>query len=90
MHSEDGAERLAEAFKAAISDTEYRLQMCKNGLDMNVNKDRLTYAVEAVRVLATVENRWNRIYCGKIAAEVGVGRESIFSTGAGSCDRPGK
>lgn len=25
MHSEDGAERLAEAFKAAISDTEYRL-----------------------------------------------------------------
>lgn len=38
MHPKDGAERLAEAFKAAISDTEYRLQMCKNGLDMNVNR----------------------------------------------------
>lgn len=80
MHSEDGAERLAEAFKAAISDTEYRLQMCKNGLDMNVNKDRLTYAVEAVRVLATVENPVEQdLFAAQIAAEVGVGRESILA-----------
>lgn len=80
MHPKDGAERLAEAFKAAISDTEYRLQMCKNGLDMNVNKDRLTYAVEAVRVLATVENPVEQdLFAAQIAAEVGVGRESILA-----------
>lgn len=80
MHPKDGAEHLAEAFKAAISDTEYRLQMCKNGLDMNVNKDRLTYAVEAVRVLATVENPVEQdLFAAQIAAEVGVGRESILA-----------
>ena len=47
---------------------------------MNVNKDRLTYAVEAVRVLATVENPVEQgLFAAQIAAEVGVGRESILA-----------
>lgn len=43
-------------------------------------KDRLTYAVEAVRVLATVENPVEQdLFAAQIAAEVGVGRESILA-----------
>ncbi len=73
----------AVAFKNLLdksgNDVEYRLFKLKQGYDLNTTDGRFAYLSQAVKVLASIDNRMEQdIYASKIAEEVNVGKASIM------------
>lgn len=74
----------AAAFKNLLdksgNDVEYRLFKLKQGYDLNTTDGRFAYLSQAVKVLASIDNRMEQdIYASKIAEEVNVGKASIMT-----------
>lgn len=78
LHPEDGTQRLTELFNGAPSDTNYRLNTAKAGLNLQVPDDAMQYMNRAVAVLATLKNPIEReVYSGEVAKATGISKESI-------------
>lgn len=74
----------AAAFKNLLdncgNDVEYRLFKLKQGYDLNTTDGRFAYLSQAVKVLASIDNRMEQdIYASKIAEEVNVSKASIMA-----------
>ncbi len=62
------------------NDVEYRLFKLKQNCDLTTTDGRFSYLSQAVRVLASIDNRMEQdIYASKIAEEVNVGKASIMA-----------
>lgn len=75
----DGAARLQAIFDEAPNDTEYRLEQCKVGLNLEKANEKLAYLNAAVDVLTSLPDAMERdVYAGQLASETGVNKESIL------------
>ncbi len=75
-----GVEKMRSILSGAMNDTEFRLSQAKEHLDLQVADDRLSYANEAVKILATLSNPIERdLYASKIANETGVSKSAVLS-----------
>jgi DNA primase len=75
-----GPEKMKKLMDNAITLVEFKLSNLKKNIDMSTTDGKISYLNSAATVLAKLDNSIERdFYINKIAAELGVGVESIYS-----------
>lgn len=75
-----GPEKMKKLMDNAITLVEFKLSNLKKNIDMTTTDGKISYLNSAANVLAKLDNSIERdFYINKIAAELGVGVESIYS-----------
>lgn len=66
----EGSEAMEKAIEASLPLVEYRVERCKDGLDMSNQHDRLRFISSAVPILATIESITDRDYYVRLYARM--------------------
>ncbi len=75
-----GPEKMRAILSGAMNDTEFQLSRAKENLSLETEDDKLSYANEAVKILASVPNPIERdLYASKISEETGVAKPTILA-----------
>lgn len=75
-----GPEKMKKLMDNAITLVEFKLSNLKKNIDMSTTDGKISYLNSAATILAKLDNSIERdFYINKIAAELGVGVESIYS-----------
>ena len=75
-----GPEKMKKLMDNAITLVEFKLSNLKKNIDMSTTDGKISYLNSAATVLAKLDNSIERdFYINKIATELGVGVESIYS-----------
>lgn len=86
-----GAERFGLILNRSEGAVNFRLQSCRDGLDMNDEEDKVTYLRRAVKVLAEISGDMEReIYISKLSEEQNISRGIISARVAGEMSRSKK
>ncbi len=79
-NGDKGAAAFKNLLEKSGNDVEYRLFKLKQNCDLTTTDGRFSYLSQAVKVLASIENRMEQdIYASKIAEEVNVSKASIMA-----------
>lgn len=75
-----GATRFKALLDGAVTDTEYKLHIISEGIDMTTSDGKIDYLKKAVSVLASLHDDLSKeLYAGKLAELCGVSKETILS-----------
>lgn len=75
-----GATRFKALLDGAVTDTEYKLHIASEGIDMTTSDGKIEYLKKAISVLATLNDDLSKeLYAGKLAELCGVSKEAILS-----------
>lgn len=78
-YGEEGAARFRQLIEKSGNDVEYRLTKLRNGFDLESESGKVQYLMEAVAVLAKLENEIERdVYVGRLAQEMQVDKQAIL------------
>lgn len=66
----EGSDAMAKALEASLPLVEYRVERCKDGLDMTDQHDRLKFIGSAVKILATIKSITDRDYYVRLYARM--------------------
>jgi len=66
----EGKEAMSKAIEASLPLVEYRVERCKDGLDMTNQHDRLRFISSAVPILATIDSITDRDYYVRLYARM--------------------
>ncbi|MFR2344847.1 MAG: DNA primase, partial [Acutalibacteraceae bacterium] len=79
-YGEEGAARFRKLIEDCGSDVEYRLDRLKSGFDLESGDGKVQYLMEAVNVLARLDNAIERdVYVGRLSEELGVDKNAILT-----------
>ena len=79
-YGEEGAARFRKLIEDCGSDVEYRLDKLKSGFDLESGDGKVQYLMEAVNVLARLDNAIERdVYVGRLSEELGVDKNAILT-----------
>ncbi|MGI6274391.1 MAG: DNA primase [Acutalibacteraceae bacterium] len=79
-YGEEGAARFRRLIEECGNDVEYRLGKLRQGFDLETGDGKVQYLMEAVNVLAKLDNAIERdVYVGRLADELGVDKNAILT-----------
>ena len=79
-YGDDGPARFRKLIESSGNDVEYRLEKLKRNYDLESGDGKVQYLMEAVGVLAKLDNEIERdVYVSKLSAEVGVDKNAILT-----------
>ncbi|MCI5450011.1 MAG: DNA primase [Coriobacteriaceae bacterium] len=77
-YGEDGPARFRRLIESCGNDVEYRLAKLRNGFNLESGDGKVQYLMEAVNVLAKLDNEIERdVYIGNLSQELGVDKNAI-------------
>lgn len=75
----DGIIKLRNLIEKSKSDTEFKLDQLKNGIQTETSEGKIKYLTEAAKILSNSENPIERdIYASKLSEEIGINKSSIM------------
>lgn len=79
-YGDDGPARFRKLIESCYNDVEYRLEKLRRNFDLESGDGKVQYLMEAVGVLAKLENEIERdVYVGKLSQELGVDKNAILT-----------
>lgn len=79
-YGEEGPARFRRLVESCFNDVEYRLEKLRIGFDLESGDGKVQYLMEAVKVLARLDNDIERdVYIGKLSQELSVDKNAIVT-----------